>query len=292
MNCLCRPYHPVLKRRLGAAVLLLESRWLRTRAARVAGARSEDGRTLEPRPRPLRSVRALWWVIGLLLGALMYFKRPGADAQGMPMVFLGFAALVVGVVGLSGLVMLLLMMRPRHASISRSVAKARAGRVEEAITDLQREIDIRGPLPQRSAALGDCYLLLEQWREAYIQYLDAERLDGRRGRYLAKQGFALWKMGRASEAAPLLERAAAIEPLNPSHAWTACLVLADLGRIDEARHQLRLAEFLVEKVVPSNPARRRALDDSLAICRNRLEQAGAPSPEPPPAAPSGSGATD
>jgi tetratricopeptide (TPR) repeat protein len=287
MNFLCLPSHLPMQRPRGAGILVLESRWLRTRSARVGGAVNEDGRTLEP--RPLRSVRALWWAIGLLLGALVYFNRPGADAQGMSLVFLGFAALVVGVVGLSGLVMLLLLMRPKHGSISRSVAKARAGRVEEAIAELQREIDTRGPLPRRSSALGDCYLLLEQWREAYIQYLDAERLDGRQGRYLAKQGFALWKMGRASEAAPLLERAAAIEPLNPSHAWTACLILIDLGRIDEARHQLRLAEFLVEKLAPSNPVRRRALEDSIAICRQRLEQAGAACQEPPPAAAGGSG---
>src|SRR5207302_7573280 len=128
--------------------------------------------------------------------------------------------------------------------IASALRLARSGHVDAAISRLQSLMESRGPSPRHSSALGDCYLLLEQWQQAYIQYLDAERLDGRRGRYLAKQGFALWKLDRAAEAVTLLETASRSEPMNPSHAWTSCLILADLGRYDEAREQLRRAETL------------------------------------------------
>src|SRR5262249_47988519 len=106
-----------------------------------------------------------------------------------------------------------------------------------------------------------------------IQYLDAERLDGRRGRYLAKQGFALWKLDRSAEAATLLASARKLEPMNPSHAWTSCLILADLGRYDEARGELRRAESLLGKGLPLAAARRRALESSIEVCRKRLAEA-------------------
>src|SRR5262249_46264719 len=134
-------------------------------------------------------------------------------------------------------------------------------------------------------ALGDCYLLLEQWRQAYIQYLDAERLDGRRGRYLAKQGFSLWKLDRTDEAATLLATARKLEPLNPSHAWTSCLILADLGRLDEDGEQLRAAESLLEKGLPLDASRRLALENSIEVCRKRLQGAAGESAETPSDAP-------
>lgn len=247
---------------------------------RSAGSSSRDaaGEKRGRRPSTLR-----WWLLGFLLGAAIYLARPRAGAPGVGPVFWAFFAFTVGVIGLLAVLVLLLLVRPRHERVTFALRMARSGRVDWAIADIQRQIERRGPSPERSGALGDCYLLREEWRQAYIHYLDAERIDGRKGRYLAKQGFALWKLGRAEEATALLEHASALEPLNPSHAWTSCLILADLGRYDEAGEQLHRAERLLENGGPLDDARRRALKDSIEVCRKRLSERPSPGPptEPP-----------
>ncbi|SIO62195.1 hypothetical protein SAMN05444166_6975 [Singulisphaera sp. GP187] len=221
-----------------------------------------------PRPIP----RIVWGVTGLLLGAVVYLGKPALARAGVATdyAFWTFFAFLMSVVGLLIVLFLLVMVRSRYQRIDRAMRLARSGQVDAAISDLQRQIETQGRSPRRSGAVGDCYLLRQDWREAYIQFLEAEQLDGRGGRYLAKQAFALWKLGRGPEAIELLERAALVDPRNPSHAWTACLVLADLGRGEEARDQLERAERLIEAWIPPGTARRRALEASLEVCRNRL----------------------
>lgn len=231
--------------------------------------------------QPRRMSRLPWLLLGIVLGGVLYVSQPGRDGAGGGPVFWAFMAFAVGVIGLMGLLVLLVMIRPRHERVAFALKMARTGRVDWAIADIQRQIERRGASPERSGALGDCYLLREDWRQAYIHYLDAERTDGRRGRYLAKQGFALWKLGRAAEAVTLLERASAMEPINPSHAWTSCLILADLGREDEARAQLERAERLLAMMAPLDTSRRRALEDSIEICRKRLNDRPEAPPDPP-----------
>jgi cytochrome c-type biogenesis protein CcmH/NrfG len=225
-----------------------------------------------------RSPRWVWWIIGLSVGALVYFSRP-RQGPGLGPGFWSFLVLLCGVIGLLIVLMLLVLVRPRHRRVTSALRLARSGHVDAAISQLQGLIESRGPTAQHSSALGDCYLLLEQWQQAYIQYLDAERLDGRRGRYLAKQGFALWKLNRAAEAATLLATARKLEPLNPSHAWTSCLILIDLGRHDEAREELRMAEKLLNKGLPLDPSRRAAIESSIDVCRKRLREAAGDRPE-------------
>ncbi|WP_406696096.1 hypothetical protein V5E97_34395 [Singulisphaera sp. Ch08] len=214
----------------------------------------------------------VWWSTGLLLGAVAYLSRPALERAGVGpgYAFWAFFAFLMGVVGLLIVLFLLILVRPRHQRIARAMILARSGQVDAALADLQRQIETRGRSPRLSGALGDCYLLREEWREAYIQFLEAEQLDGRGGRFLAKQGFALWKLGRAPEAIALLERAALVDPRNPTHAWTACMILADLGRCEEAWEQLERAERLIEESIPAGTARRRTLEESLEVCRNRL----------------------
>lgn len=220
-------------------------------------------RRIVPRPVP----KWVWWVTGLLSGALVYLIKPRLEAAGAGWAFFG---VLMGLAGLLFALVLLGLVRPRHRKIARAMTKARAGQVDAAVADLQRQIETRGPSARRSGALGDCHLLREQWREAYIQFVDAEQLDGRGGRYLAKQAFALWKLDRGLEAITLLEQASQMDQRNPAHAWTTCLILADLGRIQEAHEQLDRAERLAAEWVPTGTARRRALEDSIELCRQRL----------------------
>src|SRR4051812_38993633 len=52
------------------------------------------------RRRPRRPGRRTWWIVGLLVGVLVYFNRPGAEGPAVWQVYGAFAALVVGVIGL------------------------------------------------------------------------------------------------------------------------------------------------------------------------------------------------
>jgi tetratricopeptide (TPR) repeat protein len=234
--------------------------------AKRRGAVRASGRIL-PRPIP----KIVWWVSGLLIGAGVYLAKPRLEGAGAGHAFWALFVFLIGIAGLLIVLLLLVSVRPRHQRIARAMGLARSGQVDAAVAELQRQVETHGRSARRSGALGDCYLLREEWREAYIQFLDAEQLDGRGGRYLGKQGFALWKLGRGLEAIALLERAAQVDRRNPSHAWTACLILADLGRNQEARAQLDRAERLVEESIPPGTARRRALEGSIAVCRQRLE---------------------
>lgn len=216
----------------------------------------------------------MWWVTGLLLGAGVYLGKPAFDrignGAGARVAFWAFFVFLMGIAGLLLVLFVLLLVRPRRHPIARAMSLARLGQFDAAISDLQRQIDTRGRSPRRCEALGDCYLLREDWRKAYIQFLEAEQLDNRGGRYLAKQGFALWKLGRAREALEPLERAAQIDPSDPSPVWTTCHVLVDLGQVTAAHEKLERAGRLIKESIPPGNPRRRALEESLEVCRQRL----------------------
>jgi|GEM_PF-3033705 len=237
----------------------------------LVNARSRGrGPSLLARPVP----RRVWWITGFLLGGVVYLGRTWLDGGGIrgTDVTAAFRGLLVGLIALLISLVVLDLIRPRHSNVTRALRRARAGQVGAAINDLKRQ----GRSSRSAAALGDCYLLTEAWQEAYLRFLEAERLDGGQGRYLAKQAFALWKLGRGDEAMPLLDQATQLDQRNPSHAWTACLILADLGREQEAREQLERAERLVEIAIPPRSSRRRAHEESIALCRQRLASIARP----------------
>src|SRR4051812_47421150 len=82
-----------------------------------------------------RSPRWIWWIVGLSIGALVYFSRPRQGA-GLGLGFWSFLLLLCGVVGLLVVLMLLVLVRPRHRRITSALRLARSGHVDAAISRL------------------------------------------------------------------------------------------------------------------------------------------------------------
>ena len=116
----------------------------------------------------------------------------------------------------------------------------------------RRRGDRHDPLGHRGAgthgrALNDLgvYLGLQgRWQDAYEAFFQAEKLGGRTPLLVCNQGMALWKLGRTDEGQRLIAEACAQARREPIFAGNHCLVLADLGRIPEARQELDRAERL------------------------------------------------
>lgn len=218
--------------------------------------------------------KRVWWVTGLLLGAGVYLVRPAVEgiAEGAlaRYAYWAFFAGLLGIAGLLAALVVLGLLRPRGRSVARALKLARSGQVAAAVLDLQKQIVRRGRSSRRCEALGDCYLLQEDWQAAYLQFLEAEELGGEQGRTFAKQGFALWKLGRATDAVGPLERVIQTAPTDPTPMWIYCHVLTDLGQVEAARERLTETQQLIRESIPPGTAQRRRLEESLEGCRQRL----------------------
>jgi len=221
------------------------------------------------------------------MGAGLYLIQARSDTRLDDTLFLAVFAFLLVTGTLIVLLWLLTYLRRKPFSVSRALELARAGHPDEAVVQIRRSIERSGKTSQRVAALGDCRLLQGDWREAYILFVEAERLDGAGGRYLAKQGFALSKLGRVDEAIQLIRQAADLDPTNPGPLSTACLVLVDHGRVEEAKAVLTQAEQLVtdQERADLDLSRTQAIRYSLAACRKRLADFEEPGSHLEPASP-------
>jgi tetratricopeptide (TPR) repeat protein len=175
-------------------------------------------------------------------------------------------AILVAVAGVIGYRFL----RHYDRGVSRAAKQANSGDLDGAIAELKRQIEAKGLSAARANAMGCLLTMKEDWHEARRMFEEAERLGMAPSLLRANRGVALWKSGDPEAALPLLVRAALDEPFGINIRCHLCQVLADLGRIEEARAQLQSIEDLHKKqhTVPADA--RRNLEKYIQACRDRL----------------------
>ena len=87
---------------------------------------------------------------------------------------------------------------------------------------------------------------------------------------LANKGLALWKLGRLREALPCFEQAYRASPDQLATVTNYCLLLADLGRLDEAKDKFSWAEHLYASQRILSAANRRQRAKMLEECRKKI----------------------
>ena len=80
--------------------------------------------------------------------------------------------------------------------------------------------------------------------EALAAFEEAERLAGPAPLILGNKGLALWKLGRPQEALSCFEQAYTASPDELVTVTNYSLLLADVGRLEEAKDKLAWAEHL------------------------------------------------
>jgi Flp pilus assembly protein TadD len=201
----------------------------------------------------------------LILGFLIIFSttRPG----------LGVNRLVLAIVPIGLLIFLVCaiaipLFKYHDRGVNRAIAQARAGDAEGAILELRRQIEDRGPSGARSNALGCLLVSSKRWDEANRMFDEAERLGMDRALVLSNRGMAFLEMGDPEAALPLFEEAVRGRPDQIAFRCNLCRALGALGRIDEARTQLTLAEDIRKRTLVL--AGRRAMSETIQECRDRL----------------------
>ena len=108
----------------------------------------------------------------------------------------------------------------------------------------------------------------KRYDEANRRFDEAEQLglDAALIRY--NRGVVLLEQGDPAAATPLFESAA--RGLRRSRPGARFVALAELGRIEEARIQLRLAEDCRQTTLVLGAAARAATTDMIERCRNQL----------------------
>jgi tetratricopeptide (TPR) repeat protein len=250
----------------------------------------------KPAPPPQASTPWVWVFLILVVGLITYIlsgpkqagRGPTSPTWLAPIISLGLA------LGSFGLLIGYQLYRHYDRAASRALKRARAGDTEGAIAELRVAMEERkapearpdegaasnpyaAPRPPRRKrpatrenVMGLLHAMREEWPEAYRWFLEAEKVGGRQAHLLGSQGVALWKMGRPEEAVGLLEEACSLEPMSALHPCNLCLVMVDLGRIDEAREQLARAEANYKKHIVFPASARRAIGAEVESLRKKL----------------------
>jgi tetratricopeptide (TPR) repeat protein len=262
-------------------LLLFGSRWRSRRNAH--GIEPETGdwqRELQSRTageyRRFRIIVIVLFVLGipLLLLTPKQNAQPQNAVQNQPAAMPPFTVLLLvlppAVVLVSFGVFALRHLRHYDAGVSRAAKQANAGDLDGAIAELRRQIESKGLSAARANALGCLLTLKEDWHEARRMFDEAESRGMSPALLRANRGVAAWRSGDPEAALPLLARAALDSPVDVNVRCHLCLILADLGRIDEARAQLQSIEELHKKQVTLPADARRSLEKQIEACRDRL----------------------
>jgi tetratricopeptide (TPR) repeat protein len=172
----------------------------------------------------------------------------------------------------------------QYRSRLRANRLARKGDVEGAINFIEREIESKGPSGERYYILGTLFNCQRQWGKAVLAFEEAAWRGGWQAEYLTSEALALWNLGRCQEAAALMEEGC---PRNPQDLDAACnysLILADLGRWDEAWQQFQRADRICRLTVAFPRSAWRTRKQQVRNCRQLLEEreaALAPQPGAP-----------
>jgi hypothetical protein len=239
----------------------------------------------------------VWLTLIVVTAAITYARtptRPGPAGQpAQPRV--SDRVIVLSVVGL-GVALLaggigIAYYQHHDPDVSKVVKRANAGDVDGAIAELRAAMR-RGlsdddtstsgnpyaapSRPRRGAAvrantLGLLHFLREEWPQAYESFVDAEKLGAGRAVARGNQALALWKMGRLDEAEPILAEVCSLVPGVPTFALNHGFVLADLGRLDEARARLVEAERGVRLWVLVKRADREKIRAEVARLRAKID---------------------
>ena len=200
----------------------------------------------------------------------------------------------------------------RFALLRSGAALAAAGQIERALPRLARAVEGSPGNPEARAALAQALVRAGRPGEAVPHAMEAARLQPRRAAAWADLGNALGRASRVAEAVDALERAAALDPHDPDlaarfafalhaarqvpdaareleraarlskgkfpHSGALGVLLADLGRTEEARRWLAASErsegdfaeakfrlALIEAARGETESARRSLAEALAV---------------------------
>jgi len=123
------------------------------------------------------------------------------------------------------------------ASFEEAQTLASKGRLDKAMEFLD-QLSVQTPEPAGVERLrGVIYYQREQFLKAIEAFAKASAQDANDRESMEMQGVSLFRLGRAAEALPLLEKAhSAVERANIDPEYVLGLCYADLQRYDDARH--------------------------------------------------------
>ena len=181
--------------------------------------------------------------LAILFGtaALMFPLMPRVQAKlGL---FWGTAA-GFGTLFLVAFVLILLSIRRNFDRVAAAAnLMARQRNAKEAIEILQYAMQVQ-PTVQRAAVLATLLTQADRYQEAADAFARAEQLDELKVLYAVQHALMLAKAGQPQAALAALEARRARSPQQGAFAIVAASVLADMGRLEEAREQLRQGEEL------------------------------------------------
>jgi tetratricopeptide (TPR) repeat protein len=111
---------------------------------------------------------------------------------------------------------------------------ATAGRLEEALREYRRVLELNPRLPDVRMALGDLYLDAANFAAAEEMFRQELQLAPGNPEASYKYGAVLLKMGRASEATPYLQKAITLDPNMTDAYFQLGKALSDEGKLDQA----------------------------------------------------------
>jgi hypothetical protein len=257
---------------VGLLIIGLEVSWLVrwNRIRRRAAYRAQQAALRGQRAAARRSTSRWLW-LALLLGILIIFSAKNGDALierlGLVMVSMGVGLLFVVCA------IVIPAFKYHDRGVNRAVLQANAGDVDGGILELRRQIEEKGPSAARSNALGCLFVTAKRWDEANRMFDEAEQLGMDRTLIQGNRGLVFLETGDPDSALPLLEEAARAGP-RVIHQMVIrcnlCRALAELGRVEEARTQLRLAEESRKRTLVLSANDRRVLSETIQKCRDQL----------------------
>jgi tetratricopeptide (TPR) repeat protein len=209
-----------------------------------------------------------------LVAAITYATKPAnpkLPPPGPPASRLGtILAVVLVPLALLAVLIIIAYVKAYDPLVSRALKRSREGDREGAIEMLREGIESGRATGARLNNLGVLYSENKDYAAALKQFQDAEKVGGRQAIFLLNQVDALRNLGRPTEAAALLEEVQGQGVIELFRAHHSCLILADLGEVDEAREVLRHAEG-VRMPRLFTKANREARSKMILECRDRLE---------------------
>jgi tetratricopeptide (TPR) repeat protein len=189
--------------------------------------------------------------------------RPGSLSL-VPVLLIG--ALPVIVIS----IIAFLTLRHYDRDVNRVARRANEGDLDGAIDELRRQIEVKGLSASKANLLGCLLVNRKDWNGARHMFDEAERLGMNADLLRANRAMASWKSGELEEALRLLTEGALVKPGDVTTRCNLCLLLAEMGRTDEARNQLERIEVLHKDTYFIPATARQTVARLVQSCRERL----------------------